>query len=154
MNREDYKVMPVGTTSTGISVSDVEIRYNATYMGDFCLITKGDSWGDSTVAVFWQPNPDTTKGHSHYFGMFVRDGTVYITNASSAFRDPIVGIVADNGEVIFSRSRHDFRSSSDRTVSIDGGRDYTRLIGNIHNPTVHLVPDGPVLKIVTLPDTQ
>ena len=37
-----------------------------------------------------------------------------------------MGIVADNGEVIFSRYRWDYRASEDKSVFIDGGRDYTK----------------------------
>ena len=32
------------------------------------------------------------------------------------------------GNVIFSRARHDFRSCSCGTISIDGGFDYTRVL--------------------------
>jgi hypothetical protein len=49
-----------------------------------------------------------------------------ITNAISAFEHPMLGVVADDGEVIVSGYRHDYRRSKDGTVFIDGGRDYTR----------------------------
>ena len=35
-------------------------------------------------------------------------------------------VVAANGDVIYSRYRHDYRHSPDGSVWIDGGRDYTR----------------------------
>ena len=41
----------------------------------------------------------------------------------------IAGIVANNGDVIYSRYRHDCRWSPDNSVMIDGGRDYTRYGG-------------------------
>ena len=41
--------------------------------------------------------------------------------------------VKSTKEVIFSRNTHDYRTSSDKTVSIDGGRDYVKISGNIDN---------------------
>jgi len=43
-----------------------------------------------------------------------------------------VSVLAQNGDVIYSRHRHDFRESDDGSVWIDGGRDYTRT--NVANP--------------------
>jgi len=39
--------------------------------------------------------------------------------------------------VIFSRARHDFRWCECKTVAIDGGQDYTKLVGNA-NQFLHL----------------
>jgi len=49
---------------------------------------------------------------------------LYITEASSAFSDPIAGIPTDDGEVIVSRYRHDYVEKDGRMI--DGGRDYVR----------------------------
>lgn len=49
-----------------------------------------------------------------------------ITNAITATETTITGIKAQNGEIIYSRYRHDYRESADGSVFIDGGRDYTR----------------------------
>jgi hypothetical protein len=95
--------------------------------------------------VFYQPNPDTSAGHTHYFGMFIKtdpysgegSGSVYITEASSAFSDPIAGILTDDGEVIVSRYRHDYVEKDGRMI--DGGRDYVRA--SMH-PTVNITVDG------------
>lgn len=146
MQFEDYFLEPTGSTYQPIDVKRVEKKYNATYVGDFCLKTK-NGWSDSPVAIFWQETPPV-EGYSNYFGIFVQNDTLYITSGASAFAEPIDGIVADNGEVIFSRYRHDFHESSDHSVMVDGGRDYMRVLGNIRNPHVHIVPDGPKLKIV------
>lgn len=45
------------------------------------------------------------------------------------------GVIADNGDVIYSRHRHDFRESDDGSVWIDGGRDYVRT--NVSDPSRH-----------------
>lgn len=38
--------------------------------------------------------------------------------------------IKETKEIIYSRARHDYRTSSNGKVSIDGGLDYTRIIGN------------------------
>jgi hypothetical protein len=38
--------------------------------------------------------------------------------------------VKATNEILYSRHRHDYRSSSDGKVSVDGGMDYFRVIGN------------------------
>jgi hypothetical protein len=49
-----------------------------------------------------------------------------ITNGAFVEEQEFAGIIADNGDIIFSRSRHDYRVSDDESVWIDGGREYTR----------------------------
>ena len=149
MNIDNYVLERNKGTQLRIKVDVVEQKYNAKYVGDFCIKTK-HGWSESPVAIFWQETPPV-EGYSHYFGLFSQNGSLMITDGSSAFSEPISGIVADNGEVIYSRYRHDFHYSTDNSVAVDGGRDYMRCLGNIHNPHVHIIPDGPNLKIVPMP---
>lgn len=110
------------------SIKSVEELRNAKYMGYWC--TKrldGKTWNEKPVDVFYQPNPDTKMGHSNYFGLFFRDGGVFITDGASAFSEPIAGVKTDDGEVIVSRYRHDYVEKGE--YMIDGGRDYTRTNG-------------------------
>lgn len=109
-----------------INIPVVEKRYGGKFMGDFVTKRPDGSWNEIPVAVFYQPNPDLSQGHTHYFGIFVQNGDVYITNASSITDELFTGIVSDEGEVIFSRYRHDYTTSTDGSVFIDGGRDYVR----------------------------
>ena len=99
----------------------------------------GKSWNESPVDVFYQPNPDTSKGHTHYFGMFVQQGSVWITEASTAFSDPITGVLTESGEVIVSRYRHDYVEKDGKMI--DGGRDYVR--SNAAGPYVRVNVSGP-----------
>lgn len=110
----------------------VENKYGAKFLGPYCIRDKRESWSEQPVDVFYQPNPDTSKGHSEYFGIYMDAlaGSVYICNAQTAFSEPMTGIVADNGQVVVSRWRHECRRSLDGSVTIDGGRDYVRLIGD------------------------
>lgn len=102
-----------------------ELYNGATYMGYWSVKRRDGNWTDDPVDVFYQPNPDKDKGHSHYFGLFVRDGKLFITDAASAFADPIFGIITDDGEVIVSRYRHNYVEKDG--YMIDGGRDYNRF---------------------------
>jgi hypothetical protein len=104
----------------------VEQMYNAKYIGAWAVKTKDGGWSLHPVEVFYQPVLKDPS-HSHYFGIYLGpEAHVYICNANSAFSEPIYGVVADNGEIVVSGHRHDYRTSSDGSAFIDGGRDYTR----------------------------
>jgi hypothetical protein len=119
-----------GTTEQPINIKKAEEKYGAKYIGDFCLKTVGGGWSEEPSAIFYQPNPNTELGHTHYFGLFTRMGSLYITKGDSAFEEPIAAIVGKDGEVVYSRYRHDFRTlTSDTNTFIDGGRDYCRRGG-------------------------
>ena len=108
----------------------------AIFMGPWARGVKERGWSETPVDVFYQPNPDLSLGHKNYFGLFLSLsygpkgnpilGDLYICDATSCFSEPINGIVADDGEVVMSRWRHDERYSADDSVWIDGGRDYLR----------------------------
>jgi hypothetical protein len=128
------KNMFIKTPESGYHFGETEIKilekhYGAKYMGYWAIHGTADySWSSNPVDVFYQPNPDVSKGHSHYFGMFRNeDDKIMICNAESAFSDPITGILTDDGEVIVSRYRRDFVLKGNYFV--DGGRDYIRSSG-------------------------
>jgi len=106
-------------------IKKIEEHYTAKYMGYWCTKNPRDGWNEQPVDVFYVANPDTSKGHTNYFGMFTDERGVMITNAESAFSEPITGLLCSDGEVIVSRYRHDYVVKED--VMIDGGRDYTRM---------------------------
>jgi hypothetical protein len=116
----------------------IEEKYGAKYMGPWCTQRLKGGWNERPVDVFYQPNPDIEKGHKHYFGMLVQDGTVWITDATSAFSDTITGIICEDGEVIVSRYRHDYIEKDGRMI--DGGRDYVRA--SLHPSASITVVDG------------
>lgn len=110
-----------------INVEKAEKHYNSTYIGDFCIKDKYGNWSDNPIQIYYNDNPNLELNHSHYFGLFIDDfHKIYITNAISVTSEPMVGVIADDGEIIYSRYRHDYQTSSDGSVFIDGGRDYCR----------------------------
>lgn len=111
-----------------LAIEMVEKHYNAKYMGYWTVKRENGEWSEMPVDVFYQPNPDVSKGHSHYLGLFTVPGTgVMITDAASAFSEPITGLLTDDGEVIVSRYRHNCVTKDN--YMIDGGRDYVRTSG-------------------------
>jgi hypothetical protein len=112
-------------------IKKIEEIKSAKYMGYWCTKSPYGVWNNSPVDVFYVSDPDLSKGHSHYFGLFYQNDVLYITDASSAFCEDIVGMPTPSGEVIVSRYRHDHVAKDE--FMIDGGRDYFR--GSLH-PTV------------------
>lgn len=123
-------------------IKQMEQHYGAKYMGYWCTIAKSGGWTYEPIDVFYQPNPDLSKGHSHYFGILIRDGVVYITNASPVFSQPMYGVLCEDGEVIVSRYRHDCVVKGNHMI--DGGREYTRC--SMNSPMVRITVDGPKFK--------
>ena len=110
------------------AINIIEEQYGAKYMGYWCVKRADENWSEKPMDVFYQPNPDVSKGHSHYFGIFTVPGRgVYITDAKSAFEEPITGLLTEDGEVLVSRYRHDCVTKGE--YMIDGGRDYLRTSG-------------------------
>jgi hypothetical protein len=134
---------------SSLNIKKIEKHYNASYVGDFCLdrhfgqTGKSPYWTDYPYAVFYTETPAKPE-YSNYFGMCLRwlphetSSVVIITNAISAATGYWDGMVADNGEIVYSRYRHEFHSSKDGSVAVDGGRDYIKVMGHITNPRVRL----------------
>lgn len=121
-----------GREDSIFKIPEVEAKYNAKYVGQLALRTANGYWSeDSPGEVFYQEKPPV-EGYSNYFALINRNGTIYITSGASAVEGVIDGIVAKNGEIIYSRYRHDMRFSTDKSVWIDGGRDYIRSAGVVH----------------------
>lgn len=99
---------------------------DAKYIFETCIKDKHGSWANDLFAIFYQETPHP-RG-SNYFALYYDYAThkLMIADGISA-TEPFTGAVAKNGDIIFSRYRHDMRSSPDKSVIIDGGRDYVKL---------------------------
>lgn len=111
-----------------------EKKYNAKYMGYWSIKDKNNQWTTNPVEVFYQPNPDVAKGHSSYFGLYVKydysdvdnfKPTVFICDAKSAFEEPIMAFI-ENDIIYASRYRNDFTTTPEGKI-LDGAREYTRI---------------------------
>ena len=119
------------------AVELVERKYNASFICETCVAERG-GWSNRPALIFYTPVAHPQG--SNWFAIQQIQGNTYISNGISAVEEPITGIVAKNGDVIYSRFRHDYRVSDDDSVFIDGGRDYTKLGSN----------DGTPIQTVTL----
>ncbi len=115
-----------GRADATCDIAKVEAKYNAKFVGQFCLKDKHGNWVNNPADVYWQATPPQ-PGYSNYFALIVQGGTLYITSAAIVPETIISAIQAVDGEIIYSRYRHDYRGSKDGTVFIDGGRDYTKI---------------------------
>ena len=131
-----------GRDQAMFNIEKVEAKYNAKFVGQFCIKTVSGSWAESPADIYYVENPDRSLGHSNYFGLIVRSGSAYITKGDSAVEPLITAAVAKDGEIIYSKYRHDYNVSKDKSVWIDGGRDYTRSgVGGSHFITLKVI-DG------------
>lgn len=122
----------------------LEKKYKVKYVCETCIKSNG-YWRNHPSLIFY-----SEKAHpegSNYLAVSMQNNSLLLSNGISAI-EPFTGIEADNGEIIYSRFRHDFRTSSDKSVSIDGGRDYTRMLGDTtpKSVTLQIVKDE-VVKI-------
>jgi hypothetical protein len=115
-----------GRADAKFNIEKVEEKYKAKFVGQLCLRTAGGGWhGDDCGDVYYQETPPV-EGYSNYFALIYQNGGTYITSGASAVEGIIDGVIALDGEVIYSRYRHDYRTSTDGSTFIDGGRDYVR----------------------------
>jgi hypothetical protein len=115
-------------TPLGIDVSKVPFHdgfAGSIYVGQFPHAGK-DRHGelhflDYAVDVFYQPNPKTELGHSHYFSVYTRPGHSYVSDASYVTDLRLGGVIDSVGNILYARFQHDFRYTHDSNAGVDGG---------------------------------
>ena len=148
----ELNVLSASERFTAEDLEKIEAHYEAKFVCESCVKARNGGWVNQSVSIFYQPDPaKVPEGGSQWFGLFFRPANrliedspmqLCIANAISAVENDIVGIVADNGDVIYSRHRHDYRWSPDGSVMIDGGRDYTRTSNRPHGMvTLRIIED-------------
>lgn len=123
------------------NIEKIESELDAKYLCD----TQHPENPYLTVSIFYckEKHPDGSR----YAGMFFRDGGLYIIDGAFVEDNPITGICAENGDIIYSASQHDFVTSEDGTVSADGGRSYNRfLFDKVCVTYTYAVQDGKFIK--------
>lgn len=136
-------------------IETAEKMYNAKYMGYWSIKDRHNQWTTTPVEVFYQPNPDISKGHSNYFGLYIKYSsyennfaptTVYICNAQSAFEEPIAAFI-ENDIIYASRYRNDFTFTPSGKI-LDGARDYTRINLETKKDLVYITVDKDSFVII------
>ncbi len=98
-----------------------------TFVNDICV--NGEYY---PVAVYRAANPNVEKGHKKYMLLqTTNEGGGLVRGMSEEemekwrYQDAVHCLKCN--QVIYSINRHDFRSCRCESISIDGGRDYTKL---------------------------
>ena len=98
-------------------------------------------FGDSIVDVFYRDTPHPKFGN-RYFAVLFRDNVPYIANADEVEKLTFGMVQNDDGDMEYSRSRHDYKEFKNGNM-IDGGRDYIRSSGKVF---VYVVRNGKMLR--------
>jgi len=98
-------------------------------------------FGDSIRDVFYRDTPHPKFGN-RYFAVLFRDDVPYIANADEVEKLTFGLVQNDNGDMEYSRSRHDYKQFKNGNM-IDGGRDYIRSCGRVF---VYVVRDGKMIS--------
>jgi hypothetical protein len=131
----------INTESSFISPEGIEAfekEFNGKYVLETCLKMKDEHsgatyWADFPAAIFY-----TEKKHpkgSNYFALYFAElgrSSLMITNGLSAVKGVIFQGLEAEGEVVYSRYRHDYRAGKNGAF-VDGGRDYFRYGGDNFN---------------------
>ena len=113
---------------------------------DCTWFAKGGGRTERPCSIYYVGRGRQEGGFTNaYFGL-TASGVVF--NADRIEEIRFAGLVA-NGEFIFSRWRHDFRSFSFGGPSVDGGLDYLRVVGPLEGArlAVFAVRDGDFVEI-------
>jgi len=111
-------------------VARVEKEYNATYICDMCLMDDDGNYSNFPASYFYakEAHPEG----SNYFALFPKINylgeceAIMICDGIRITDRIFTGIVAENGDVVYSQYRHDFVESPDGSVNIDGGLEYLK----------------------------
>ena len=94
-------------------------------------------FGDAIADIFYRETPHPKFGN-RYFCLFFRGDDLYVANADSIENLNFGMVENDDGDLEYSRSRHDYKSFKNGNM-IDGGRDYILSSGKVK---VYVVRNG------------
>jgi hypothetical protein len=99
-------------------IKRIEERYSVRYIG-YYEIPLADGRISSPMYVFYQENPKTELGHSHYMGYLAGVFDAKLVNAVRITEARYPAIIVE-GKIICSRHNHDFQALTCGAM-IDGG---------------------------------
>ena len=103
-------------------------------------------FNDVIADIFYRDTPHPVFGNRYFAIYFRGDNDIpYIANADSIENLTFGMVENDNGQLEYSKSRHDYKSFDNGNM-IDGGRDYIRSSGKVK---VFTVRDGKMVNFST-----
>lgn len=127
---------------TDKQIEQIEKKYSAKFVCESSV--KGRFGWIGPAAIFYTEIPHP-RGSNWFAVRWDMDNKAVISDAKSSVDTPIKGIVV-SGQIIYSRHTHDFVCLGG--VCIDGGREYTKIAGDIHAPQVTLRINKDKLEVV------
>lgn len=114
------------------NIETIEREYNAKYILESDLLGRdgysgATFWANKPAAIFY-----TEEAHpkgSNYFALYFRGDTLMITDGLPSINNVVFQGLEAEGEVEYSRYRHDFREVKNGAF-VDGGRDYFKYGGD------------------------
>ncbi len=98
--------------------------YGGEFVCETCVKERG-GWHNAPAFIFYQATPAKPEYSNYYAILYSNRGWV-ITDGAEAVSEIFTAVEADDGEIVYSRWRHDMRYSKDQSTWIDGGRDYAQ----------------------------
>ena len=122
-------------------IKTLETTKNMKYVFESCIKDSKGNWINTPMAIFYQK--EAHPAGSNYAAIFVEldhdthGVNLFIADGISAVEGVVYKGIEAEGEVVYSRFRHDYRSVKNGAF-VDGGRDYFRYGGD-HLNDYHIV---------------
>lgn len=131
-----------------INVDSVEMRHDCRYVCEWPTIDKQGEISSHPSMIFW--NDTAHPQGSNWMALFKSNSEWYVKDGITASLLPICCIISKDREVLFSKHEHDYRTSKDGSITVDGGREYVRIIRHEMWPIeeVWLLPQQGRLTII------
>ena len=128
-------MMKIDTTCSFLKPKAIE-TFEREYKAKYVLETDLRGKDSFSGATYWSNRPAaifyTEEAHprgSNYFALYFAGDTLMITDGLPSIRDVVFEGLEAEGEVVYSRYRHDYREGKNGAF-VDGGRDYFRFGGD------------------------
>ena len=141
-----YDASPDQYSVTAKGIDKIEELYNCRYVCEWNTTDSSGRISTYPLLIFW--NDVAHPQGSNWMALFKAGGEWVVRDGISASRVPILAGVSNNGQAMFSKNRHDYRQSHDYSITLDGGRDYTRIIGTPPKRWVWLLPQDGEIRII------
>ena len=105
---------------------------------------------DYAADIFYRETPHPEYGN-RYLGVYRNAGNQIMIMNCDGIEDLTFSMIEGVSGWEYSQHRHDYRQIGLSMAAIDGGRSYTRIVGNVHTPVkVMKVKDGIFEEAITV----
>lgn len=127
-----HKIIQTNFVLTDSNIKTVEEMYKARFICETSTKLKNGDWANQPVALFYTetPHPDGSNWFILYYrtDLTTNEEKIFIADGKPATEEPLQGYFAANGDIVYSVYRHHMHVSPDKSIAIDGGRDYNKIV--------------------------